>query len=220
MPFGFAVVPLVYMRKSRSSLSIGSHGHDSGSSEQSVVELVPPVVAAVLHRDVVAGAAEDDALLRDRRGGHRFVGDLLERHRRAATPRLVLRDQDLAFHVVHPARERVGGEAAEDDGVRRAEPRAGEHRDRQLRDHAHVDRDRRALLDAELLQRVREADDVALEVGVRDRARVVRRLALPVERDLLARARLDVPVDAVEADVELAAEVPLRVRRLPRVELV
>ena len=49
--------------------------------------------------------------------------------------------------------------------------------------------------------------------------RLVRGLALPVERDLLARARLDVPVDAVEADVELAAEVPLRVRRLPGVEL-
>ena len=33
MPLGFAVVPLVYMRKSRSSLSIGSHGHDAASSE-------------------------------------------------------------------------------------------------------------------------------------------------------------------------------------------
>src|SRR5262249_8203360 len=44
-------------------------------------------------------------------------------------------------------------------------------------------------------------------------------LALPVERHLAARAGLDVPVDAVEADVQLAAEVPLRVRRLPLVEL-
>src|SRR5204863_8904230 len=34
-------------------------------------ELVPPVVAAVLHRDVVAGAAEDDRALADRRGLHR-----------------------------------------------------------------------------------------------------------------------------------------------------
>ena len=33
MPFGFAVVPLVYMRKSRSSLAIGSHGHDTASSD-------------------------------------------------------------------------------------------------------------------------------------------------------------------------------------------
>ena len=33
IPFGFAVVPLVYMRNSRSSLSIGSHGHDEASSD-------------------------------------------------------------------------------------------------------------------------------------------------------------------------------------------
>ena len=44
-------------------------------------------------------------------------------------------------------------------------------------------------------------------------------LALPVVGDLLAVPGLDVAVDAVEADVELAAEVPLRVRRLPLEEL-
>ena len=35
MPFGLAVVPDVYMRNRRSSLSIGSHGHVAGSSETS-----------------------------------------------------------------------------------------------------------------------------------------------------------------------------------------
>jgi len=58
-----------------------------------------------------------------------------------------------------------------------------------------------------------------LEVGVRDLAPVTGRLSLPVVGDLVALARLDVAVDAVEADVELAAEVKLRVRRLPLVEL-
>ena len=72
--------------------------------------------------------------------GDRLVGGPLQRHGRAAPPRLVLRDQHLAAHVVQPVGERVGREAAEDDGVRRAEPRAGEHRDRRLGDHAHVDR--------------------------------------------------------------------------------
>jgi hypothetical protein len=37
--------------------------------------------------------------------------------------------------------------------------------------------------------------------------------------DPVAVAGLDVAVDAVEADVELAAEEPLRVRRLPLVEV-
>ena len=37
--------------------------------------------------------------------------------------------------------------------------------------------------------------------------------------DLVALARVDVAVDAVEADVESAAEIPLRIRRLPFVQL-
>ena len=124
------------------------------------VEVVQPVVAALLHGDVVAGAADDERLPDPGRVGHRRVGRLLQRNGRAATPRLVLRDQHLAAHVVGAIGERVGREAAEDDGVRRAQARAGEHRDRQLRDHAHVDRDLRPLADAELLERVREADDL------------------------------------------------------------
>ena len=35
IPFGLAVVPDVYIRNSRSSESIGSHGHDAGSSGRS-----------------------------------------------------------------------------------------------------------------------------------------------------------------------------------------
>ena len=57
-----------------------------------------------------------------------------------------------------------------------------------------------------------------MQFGVRDRAALVGRLALPVERDLVAEARVDVAVDAVEADVELAAEEPLRIGRSPIVE--
>ena len=45
--------------------------------------------------------------------------------------------------------------------------------------------------------------------------RRVARLALPVERDLLAVPGLDVAVDAVVGDVELAADEPLRERGLP-----
>src|SRR5205814_1975122 len=84
----------------------------------------------------------------------------------SAPPRLVLRDQHLALHVLQPARERVGREAAEHDGVRRAEPGAGKHRDRRLGNHAHVDADRGSLAHAELAERVRELGDLAEDVGV------------------------------------------------------
>ena len=45
--------------------------------------------------------------------------------------------------------ERLGGEAAEDDGVRRADAGAGQHGDGQLGHHAHVDGDAVALFHAE-----------------------------------------------------------------------
>ena len=105
-------------------------------------------------------------------------------------------------------------EAAEDDRVRRADPGAGEHRDRQLGDHRHVDGDPVAGLDAELEQRVGRLADLALEVGVGDRPGVAG-LADPVVGDLVAEAALDVPVDAVVGDVELAADEPLGERQVP-----
>ena len=58
-----------------------------------------------------------------------------------------------------------------------------------------------------------------LQLGVGDGAGVAR-LALPVERDLVAVPVLDVPVDAVVGDVQLAADEPLGERRLPVEHLV
>ena len=110
--------------------------------------------------------------------------------------------------------ERLGGEPAEDDRVRGADPGAGEHRDRQLRDHRHVDRDAVAGPDAELLERVGRLLDLAQEVRVGERPRVAR-LADPVVGDLVAEAVRDVAVDAVVADVQLAAGEPLGERQVP-----
>jgi hypothetical protein len=92
--------------------------------------------------------------------------------------------------------QRLGGEAAEDHRVRGADPGAGEHRDDGLGDHRQVDRDRVALADAELGQGVGGLADLTLQVGIGDGAGVAR-LALEVDRDLVAVAGLDVPVDAV-----------------------
>src|SRR5439155_9175292 len=54
-----------------------------------------------------------------------------------------------------------------------------------------------------------------LQLGEADRPSLALRLALPVVGDLPAAPRLHVPVYTVEADVELAADVPLRVRQFP-----
>ena len=110
--------------------------------------------------------------------------------------------------------ERLRGEPAEDHRVGRADPGAGQHRDRQLGDHRHVDRDAVALADAQLEQRVGRLGALAHQVRVRQRAGVAG-LADPVVGHLVAEAALDVAVDAVVGDVELAAREPLRVREVP-----
>ena len=92
--------------------------------------------------------------------------------------------------------------------------RAGQHRDRQLGDHRHVDRDPVAGRDAELLEGVGRLADLALEVAEGQRPGVAG-LADPVVRDLVAETALDVAVDAVVADVELTADEPLGERQLP-----
>ena len=90
-----------------------------------------------------------------------FVGGLLQRNPVAPAPALVLSDQHLAFHVLHPVSEGVRAEAAEDHCVGRAQPGAGQHRNRQLGNHPHVDPHRRALFDAQLLEAVGEPHDLA-----------------------------------------------------------
>src|SRR5205823_3207061 len=160
-----------------------------------------------------------DAALDRGRCVERGVDVRLERNPVTAAPALVLGDEELALHVVHAPGERLSAEAAEDDGEGSADARAREHRHRKLGDHAHVDPDVRSPLDAQLLERVGEADDVLLELAEGDLLAVLLRLALPEEGDLVLQPALDMAIDAVEADVELAAKKPLGVRGLPLVEL-
>ena len=162
-----------------------------------VHQVVPPVVAAGLHVDVAR-----------RCGGRRRpsapIGDFceavidvrLERDDLAAPPAAVGGDDELRLGVVVAVGDGVGAEAAEDDRVRRADPGTGQHGDRQLGDHRHVDRDAVAGLDAELLQHVGELADFAMQLLIGQHAGVAR-LAFPDDRRLVLPPRREVPVEAV-----------------------
>jgi hypothetical protein len=69
-------------------------------------------------------------------------------------------------------------------------------------------------LDTETLQHVGEPLHLVEHVGVGEGAGVAR-LALPVDRDLVAAAGLDVAVEAVVRHVERASDEPLRERQFP-----
>ena len=97
--------------------------------------------------------------------------------------------------------------------MRGPEAGAGQHGDRELRDHPQVDRDSITLLHPERLEPVRKPADVLVEVAVGEGS-FLARLTLPVVRDLVA-ARFQVPVQAVVGDVELATQEPLHPWRVP-----
>jgi len=144
-----------------------------------LLNVVRPEVTAVQHGDVAACPLDDDAS-RDRwRSIERSVGVGLEGHPVAAAPALVLSEEDLALHIVQAAGKGLAAEPAEDDGERRADARASEHRDGELGDHPHVDPDVRAFLDAKLFEGVGEPDDVLLELAEGDLSPLVFGLALP-----------------------------------------
>ena len=172
----------MYSRNSSCSASIGSAGQSgSAAAIRSWYQWSRPSTIV----DLVAAAPDDDDVLDRRRVGQRLVGGRLEREHLAAAVSAVGGDQHLGLGVVDPVGERLGGEAAEHDAVRRADAGAGEHRHRGLGDHRHVDVDPVALLDAEALEHVGEPLHLVEQLGVGDRARVAG-LALPVERDLVA----------------------------------
>ncbi len=178
-----------------------------------------PDIASVFEFDLAAGPFDHDARLDCWRRVEGSVGIDFERHTIAAPPSLVLRDEELALHIVETPGKRFTAEAAEDDGEGRPDPGAGEHRHRKLRDHAHVDPDVGAFLDPQLLQAVGKPDHLALEFAEGDLAAIVIWLAFPEIGNLVLVAMLHMPVDAVVANVELPADIPLCVRRLPLVQL-
>ena len=153
-------------------------------------------VAAILHLALDAGVLDDDDVLERLQVGHDVVDLLLDRGGLALAPGAVDGDQRLRLGELHPLPDRVGGEAAEHDVVRRADPGAGEHRDDDLRDHRQEDPDDVALLDPEILQRVGELLHVTVELGIGEVA-LLALLTAPVERDPVPVAGLDVPIEAV-----------------------
>ena len=179
-------------------------------------QVVPPEVAARGERDVLTGAPDDHDLLHIA-ALEGFVDGGLERVGLAAAEAAVGGDHQLRPGVVDAVAQRLGGEAAEDDAVGRADPRAGQHRHGQLGNHRHVERHAVALRDAEALQHVGELADLPVQLAEGQHARVAG-LAFPDDGGLVAPPgcfSLQVPIEAVVGDVELATDEPPGEGRLP-----
>ena len=181
-------------------------------------ELVPPVVATSLHRCCSGGAWLATLVDQNARDGwaalERLVGNRLQLKEVPLAVATVGGDQHLRGGVVDAIGERIRGEAAEDHAVCSAKASAGEHGDRDLGDHRHIDRNAVALGHAERLQRVRGLLHLAQQVVVGNGAAVTW-LADPVEGHLLAATSGNVAINAVLRNVELTVIEPLRKWGLP-----
>ena len=132
----------------------------------------------------VSGAPENDDALDRRFAVQRFIDLSLERNDRAAPIAAIRRDHRDRAAVCDPIANAVRAESAEDDRMHRADPRAGEHGDRRLRNRRHVNDDAIAFADFVSLQDVRELADLAVQLLIRERA-FVARFAFPKDRGLV-----------------------------------
>ena len=180
-----------------------------------VNQVVVPDVAAlsprhsgVRYRVGGAGAVHHDNVLDIVLTGACFIGVHLDGNDLAAAVLAVGGDEDLRAGVFYTELQRLGGETTEDEGVNRANTRAGEGENNGFGDDGQVDDHTVTLAHAQGQQTVRCLRDAALQLGVGD-GLTVAGLTFKVEGYLVAAARLHVAVYAVVGDVELAALEPL-----------
>ena len=189
-------------------------------------QVVDEDVAALDHRRlgrVLAGVAAEDEHLVDllaflRRRFDRLVRLDLVVEQLAAAVVAVDRDQHGRAGVGDPVPGGGAGEPGEHLRVDDAEAGRGQHGDRKLGDHRHVEGDAVARLEPERLQHGRELVDPDVELTVGDGlVRLALRLGHPDQRGLVGLVG-EVPVDAVVGGVQLPADKPLPKRRVGRVE--
>jgi hypothetical protein len=114
----------------------------------------------------------------------------------------------------------LSAEPAEHDGVNRANPSTGKHRNGGLRNHGEINDDTIAFPDAISFEDVGEQANVVMHLLVSECAFFAgfagrRRFAFPDQRGLVGCGGAEPFVEAVVTDIELSADKPLGERLLP-----
>jgi hypothetical protein len=191
----------------------------AGVDERVIAHLGPVVVAAGDQRRFRLRTLQDEAgvglVLRER---DRLVEQWLVGDDAAGLEAAACREDHLRLGVVDAGGEFARGEAAEHDRMNRADARAGEHADRCLRHHRHVEDDAVAFADAEIAQHGGEHLRLGHQAVIGDGALHPGERRIVDDRGLLAAPGVDVAVDRIEAGVADAADEPAAVNSRRRVE--
>ncbi|CAB4345047.1 unannotated protein [freshwater metagenome] len=170
-------------------------------------DLVQPDVATFAHRRVYSRVAYNEDRLQILQLAHRRIDLGFDRSGLSLAPCPIGDEERFRVRDFHPLAHRLRREAAEDDVVRCADPRAGEHRDDNLGNHRQVDADDVAGADTASLQSIGSPLHVGQELRVSDVA-LLSLFAKPVVGDAIAKACFDVAVKAVVGGVELTVLEP------------
>ncbi len=179
-----------------------------------VHQLLPPVVAASLHLDRGSGSTAHDGMFY---GGAVFEGLIhvfFEGKRGSLAVSAVGRNDESRLGIVDPVLECLGREAPENDAVRGPDPGAGQHRNRKLRDHRHVDRHAVPRDQPEGFQDICKPAHLAVQL-LKGQGAGVARLALPDDGCLVLSPGGKVSIQAVIGNVRLSPDEPLGERGLP-----
>ena len=98
--------------------------------------------------------------------------------------------------------------------MRRTNPGAGQHRNRQFGRHTHIDRHPVALLNATRLQHIGELLHLAVKLLI-SKSPDLPRFAFPHDRGLVLARSLDMPIQAVIGNIGLATNKPLGPGSIP-----
>ncbi|SAI57482.1 Uncharacterised protein [Enterobacter bugandensis] len=172
-------------------------------------QVAPPQVTPLVPVDLAAGTLEDNDVIDgfDVRVFQRFIDVFLQRNTAPGAYALVGGDHQLRVRVNDAPGNRFRGEAAEDDGVDRANTRAGEHSYCRFRHHRHVDRHHVSFFNPLVQQHVGEAADVAVQLFIRDMFALRGIVAFPDNGRFVA-AFGKMAVQAVRRQVQRAVFIP------------
>ncbi|CZW15883.1 Uncharacterised protein [Enterobacter cloacae] len=133
-------------------------------------QVAPPQVTPFIPVDLATGTLKDDNVAYgfDVRVFQRFVDIFLQRNTAPGAHAFISGDHQFRTRVDNTPGNRFRREPAKDNGMDRADARAGQHRHRRFRHHRHIDGDHIAFFNALVQQHVSEAAHVAVQLFIRD----------------------------------------------------
>ncbi len=173
---------------------------------------VPPAVAAGLHPDFVAGAANDQAVLDRLTLFQCLVGIWFERNDLAGPQDRVGSHQDTGLTILNTVLQADRGKTGKDHRMDRADAGAGQQDNGQLGDHRQVDRYPVALFHPHLFQDIGTTTHFFIQLAIGKPAYFLIRLSLPDDRRFVPLAVGQMPINTIIRNIERRPVEPTHLR--------